>query len=192
VAGSLAYGSALSLTGIGATSSAGTLAPDTPTGAALTGMEIVSSLGVVNISITRSIGGEALTSAQSSIGYSASLHLAGVSAGAALGVLGAGGGDTVASLTGIPMVALPGNVRVTGGTRWVPQAPRPVTLPTAVGNTLPPPPRLTGNVEVDMRSHNQWLATLYDQMVKVNNIFGRVADHEARIAALEADNDNET
>ena len=59
-----------------------------------------------------------------------------------------------------------------------------------VGNTLQPPPRLVGDPAADNRAIQQWLQTLYDHVIKRDNVLGRIADHENRIASLEASNDN--
>lgn len=89
------------------------------------------------------------------------------------------------SLRGELMRVLPGNVRVRGGTRWVEPTAQAVALPSTIDNTLPPPPRLVGDPRLDTQAQQQWLATVYDQMVKRMNVLGRVSDHEERLARLE-------
>jgi hypothetical protein len=53
------------------------------------------------------------------------------------------------------------------------------------GNTIPPPPRLQGSPQADLFSMQQWVTQLYQQLVLGTNVQGTLADHEARIAALE-------
>jgi len=190
-AGSVVGGIAAGATGSGATVTPGSVAG--ALGASLAGAAASAGAGTAASAIGMAVtGASAMVMSAGSVAYTIGFLLTGVASTAAGGTLETDGADTSASrsLTGIQMRALPGNVRVTGGTRWQPQAPRTQTLPTLVGNTLPPPPRLTGDLNADTRAMNQWLSTLYDQLVKVHNVFGRVADHEKRIAALEADNDN--
>lgn len=187
-AGSVAYGLGIDAAGSGATGSAGTVGPTI--GLSASGSAATASAGTATSAIGLAVTGEAMTVSAGSLAYTIGFILTGAASAASSGTLAADNGAVTRSLTGIQMSAVPGNVRVTGGTRWVPQEARAVTLPTAVGNTLPPPPRLTGDAQADIRAQGQWLATLYDQMVKVNNVFGRINDHETRIAALEASNDN--
>lgn len=187
-AGSVSYGLGTDATGSGSTGSAGTVGPTI--GMSAGGTAATAAAGTLTSAIGLAVTGAAMTVSAGSLAYTIGFILTGAASTASGGTLAADNGEVSRSLTGIQMSAVPGNVRVTGGTRWVPQEARAVTLPTAVGNTLPPPPRLTGDTQADIRAQGQWLATLYDQMVKVNNVFGRINDHETRIAALEATNDN--
>lgn len=191
-AGTLAIGLSLAISGQAITSGIGTVSIGSDVAVALTGLAITSATGTVTPGLSVAIAGSAMTLSAGSLAYSARFTLAGISTASASGSVGiSGGGSTVdAALTGLSMTVSPGNVRVTGGTKWVPQAARAVAIATAVGNTLPPPPRLTGDAKTDIQAQGQWLATLYDQLVKVNNVFGRINDHETRIATLEASNDN--
>lgn len=59
-------------------------------------------------------------------------------------------------------------------------------LAATEGNTIQPLPRMTGRTDADLRAMNHWYMALYDQLVLVHNIPGRLPDHETRIAALEA------
>lgn len=187
-AGSVSYGLGASASGSGTTGSAGSVGPTL--GMAASGSAATAAAGTATSAIGLAVTGAAMTVSAGALAYTIGFILTGAASTASGGTLAADNGAVTRSLTGIQMSAVPGNVRVTGGTRWVPQEARAVTLPTAVGNTLPPPPRLTGDAQADIRAQGQWLATLYDQMVKVNNVFGRINDHETRIAALEATNDN--
>ena len=203
-----ATGVTVSLTGIGSTFSAGTLLPAISlplTGSAITGgagtvtpgigvtasgSAVTASAGTVTPGLTLAIAGLAMTLSAGSVAYSAAFSLVGIATTGSTGTLSADVGTVAVGLTGLSIAVSPGNVRVTGGTPWVPQVARAIAIATAVGNTLPPPPRLTGDQRADIQAQGQWLATLYDQLVKVNNVFGRINDHETRIAALEASNDN--
>ncbi len=189
-AGSASSGSVASTVGVApsgsaATSAAGTLT--TALAATLAGEAGTGALGTLVSGIGMSVTGSALTVSAGSLAYTIGFTLTGVSSATAGGTLSTGGGDTTAerTLTGISMSALPGNVRVTGGTRWVPQQARAVAIATTAGNTMPPPPRLTGDIQTDIRAQQQYLQTFYDQFVKVNNVLGRINDHETRIASLE-------
>jgi hypothetical protein len=187
-AGSLAYGTTLTLSGIGSASGAGSVAiGGGPVDAAVTGEGMTISLGMVGVEVSVPASGASATSAAGSVLYATRIRLTGVGSGAALGAITGSGFDTVAALTGIHMTLEPGNVRVSGGTRFTASQGQAVAVPSLVGNTMPPPPRLTGNVEADIRAQQQYLQTFYDQFVKVNNVLGRINDHETRIAALEAD-----
>ena len=205
--GAAAVTVSVSLTGISATLSAGTVTPGigvsasgsavtsaagTPTstiGSTLAGSAGTASAGTPTSAIGMSLTGEAMTVSAGSLAYTIGFTLTGVSSATAGGTISSSGGDTETerALTGISMSALPGNVRVTGGTRWVPQEARAATVATSAGNTMPPPPRLTGDAQTDIRAQQQYLQTFYDQFVKVNNVLGRINDHETRIAALEGD-----
>lgn len=59
-------------------------------------------------------------------------------------------------------------------------------MTVAKGNTIPPPPRLTGDAKGDAAMTQRWLNQLYDNLVRGLNVGGTLKDHEARIAALEA------
>jgi len=191
-AGTVATSRVLSITGQAITSGIGTVSIGSDVAVALTGLAITSASGTLAVGLAVAIAGSAMALSAGSLAYSARFTLAGVSTATASGAVGvSGGGATVdAALVGLSISVQPGNVKVTGGTKWVPQAARAVAIATAVGNTLPPPPRLTGDTKSDIQAQGQWLATLYDQLVKVNNVFGRINDHETRIATLEASNDN--
>ena len=54
------------------------------------------------------------------------------------------------------------------------------------GNALLPPPRATGNAEVDLRAALRYITTLYDQLIVGGNVLGTLTDHEARLLALES------
>lgn len=186
-AGSVEEGISVAATGSAATSAAGT--PTSAIASALAGSAGTASAGTATSGIGMSLAGEALTVSAGSLAYSIGFTLTGISSATAGGTISSSGGDTETerALTGISMSALPGNVRVTGGTRWVPQEARAATVATSAGNTMPPPPRLTGDAQTDIRAQQQYLQTFYDQFVKVNNVLGRINDHETRIAALEGD-----
>lgn len=179
--------------GSAATSAAGSVSG--ALGVTASGSAGTSSPGTVGPTIGMTVAGSALTMSAGLLAYTIGFILTGIASTVAGGTLATSGGDTEAarSLTGIQMRALPGNVRVTGGTPWSPSQPAAVVPPSMVGNTLQPPPRLTGNAEVDTRAIQQWLSTLYDKLIKEANALGRLADHEQRLAAIEADaNDNST
>lgn len=55
------------------------------------------------------------------------------------------------------------------------------------GNTLLPAPRLTGDNGADLLMLIRWLSNTFDQLTKVTNVTGSLANHEARISALEAE-----
>ena len=199
----------VSLTGIGLTSSSGTIASAieyVASGSAATassgsvapalglsaaGSAATASAGTPVSAIGVAVTGSAMTVSAGSLAYSIGFTLTGVSSATAGGTLAPSGGDTETerALTGISMSALPGNVRVTGGTRWRPSEAQAVTPPSMVGNTLQPPPRLVGDPASDNRAIQQWLQTLYDHVIKRDNVLGRIADHETRIAAIEATDD---
>lgn len=184
-AGTATSGVGYAASGSAATSSAGTTAAGlgtSPSGAAGS-----ADAGTITSAIGMALTGISRTMSAGSLAYTIGFLLTGAASTAAGGTVGSSGGDTTQNraLTGIHMTALPGNVRVTGGTRWTPQAPRAETIPAALGNTLQPPPRATGNAVADLQALTQWANTLYDQMVKAYNIIGRVLDHEDRIANLE-------
>ena len=173
--------------GSAATSAAGTLT--SALGSSLSGSAGTGAIGTVRPGVGVSVSGSAMTVSAGTLAYTIGFTLTGASSASAGGTISSSGGDTESerALTGISMSALPGNVRVTGGTRWVPQEARAATVATSAGNTMPPPPRLTGDVQTDIRAQQQYLQTFYDQFVKVNNVLGRINDHETRIAALEGD-----
>ena len=185
--GSLTAGIGYTASGSSATSAAGTLT--SALGSSVSGSAGTGALGTVTPGIGVSVSGSALTVSAGTLAYTIGFTLTGASSASAGGTISSSGGDTESerALTGISMSALPGNVRVTGGTRWVPQEARAATVATSAGNTMPPPPRLTGDVQADIRAQQQYLQTFYDQFVKVNNVLGRINDHETRIAALEGD-----
>ena len=189
-AGEVGAGLAVDAVGAAATATGGTVGPGI--GVAASGSAATASAGTPTSAIAMSASGVSMTVSAGSLTYSLAFTLTGVASTSASGTLAADKGSVGRTLTGIRMTALPGNVRVTGGTRWSPSQPQTVTPPSMVGNTLQPPPRLTGDANQDMRMQHQWLQTLYDQQVKVLNILGRVLDHESRIASLEASNDNQT
>lgn len=138
--------------------------------------------GPVNVALT----GAAITVAAGSVSYSGTVTLSGGMIGTTAGMLAAEGGDVVSALRGELITVLPGNVKVTGGTRWyAPVAPRTETLAITAGNTLPPPPRATGNVQADLIALQQWAATFYDQFVKAHNVFGQLTSIKARLTKLE-------
>lgn len=186
-AGTVAPGLSIPASGSAATSAAGTLT--SALAASLSGSAGTGALGTVAPGIGMTLTGAALTVSSGTLAYSIGFTLTGVSSATAGGTISSSGGDTETerALTGISMSALPGNVRVTGGTRWVPQEARVATVATSAGNTMPPPPRLTGDAQTDIRAQQQYLQTFYDQFVKINNVLGRINDHETRIAALEED-----
>lgn len=188
-AGSVEEGISVAATGSAATSAAGT--PTSAIASALAGSAGTASAGTATSGIGMSLTGEVLTVSAGSLAYTIGFTLTGSAATSAGGTLTSSGGDvlTSRSLTGISMTALPGNVRVTGGTRWRPSEAQAVTPPSMVGNTLQPPPRLVGDPASDNRAIQQWLQTLYDHVIKRDNVLGRIADHETRIAAIEATDD---
>lgn len=192
-AGTVTPARTLALSGQALSSAAGTVA--TSRVLSITGLAITSAAGTVTPGLAVAIAGAAMTLSAGSLAYSARFTLVGIGTVSASGAVGVSGGATTgvdAALTGIQMRVLPGNVKVTGGTRWSPSQPAAVVPPSMVGNSLQPPPRLTGNAEVDTRAIQQWLATLYDKLIKEANVLGRLADHEKRLAAIEAANDNRT
>lgn len=165
--GSLSVASEMTIAGAALTIAGGTLSP---------------GIGVA-------ISGSAITSAAGSIGYAATLSVSGSAIGSALGSVAADNGTVSVALRGEVVAVLPGNVRVRGGTRWVEPAAQAMALPSTINNTLPPPPRLTGNPQIDVPAQNQWLSTLYDRFIKEMNALGRLSDHETRIARLENPDD---
>lgn len=192
-AGTVATSRVLAITGQAITSGIGTVSIGSDVAVALTGLAITSASGTVTPGLSVAIAGSAMTLSAGSLAYSARFTLVGIGTASASGSVGVSGGATGvdAALTGIQMRVLPGNVKVTGGTRWSPSQPAAVVPPSMVGNTLQPPPRLTGNAEMDTRAIQQWLSTLYDKLIKEANALGRLADHEQRLAAIEAAaNDN--
>lgn len=178
----------VALTGIAATASSGSVAAGVAAAAA--GMEVVAGAGTASAALAVTLSGAAITMAAGTLAYTIGFTLTGSATTAAHGTLSADPGNVSRSLTGIQMTALPGNVRVTGGTRWRPSEAQAVVPPSMVGNTLQPPPRLVGDPAADNRAIQQWLQTLYDHVIKRDNVLGRIADHENRIASLEASNDN--
>jgi len=198
----------VSLTGVAMTASAGTLTSavgmdaggeaatgsagsvGAAIGVAASGSAATASAGTPTSAIAMSASGVSMTVSAGSLTYSLAFTLTGVASTSASGTLAADKGSVGRTLTGISMTALPGNVRVTGGTRWRPSEAQAVTPPSMVGNTLQPPPRLVGDPAADNRAIQQWLQTLYDHVIKRDNVLGRIADHETRIAAIEASNDN--
>jgi uncharacterized heparinase superfamily protein len=56
----------------------------------------------------------------------------------------------------------------------------------ASGNTLSPPPRLSGDQQADNQAMQQWVQSLYVALALNANVVGTQEDHEARIAKLEA------
>lgn len=52
-------------------------------------------------------------------------------------------------------------------------------------NTILPPPRLSGDNTKDIAALQRYAMDLYNAFVLINNVLGKLADHEARIAALE-------
>lgn len=196
-AGTVSAGTTSAAIGMTASGSAGTSASGTLTGGigmAASGTEVTASAGTTASAIGTTISGSALTVSAGSLAYTIGFILTGEASSASGGTLATSGGDTTQdrSLTGISMTAMPGNVRVTGGTRWRPQSAQPVVPPSMVGNTLPPPPRLVGNPAVDTQAQQQWLQTVYDKFIKELNALGRLVDHENRIARLETPDDAET
>lgn len=187
-AGTLTSAVGMDAGGEAATGSAGSV------GAALdmtaSGSAATASAGTPTSAIAMSASGVSMTVSAGSLTYSLAFTLTGVASTSASGTLAADNGSVDRTLTGISMTALPGNVRVTGGTRWRPSEAQAVVPPSMVGNTLQPPPRLVGDPAADNRAIQQWLQTLYDHVIKRDNVLGRIADHENRIASLEASNDN--
>ena len=59
------------------------------------------------------------------------------------------------------------------------------TPPATTGNTIPPPPRMTGNTDQDLRSLIQWSNNLYAVLAKTLNVTRAITDHENRISNLE-------
>lgn len=59
-------------------------------------------------------------------------------------------------------------------------------MPVETGNTLPRPPRLTGDKDGDRMVLNKWMQDLYNTLVLSANVTGTLADHETRITNLEA------
>jgi hypothetical protein len=146
-AGTAGSGITAGATGVSGTAAAGSVAG--ALGALALGVALAASAGTATSGIGMAVtGATAMTVSAGSVAYTIGFILTGAASTATGGTLGTEGGDTTAarSLTGISMTALPGNVRVTGGVRWTPQVPRAATIATADGNTLPPPPRLTGNL----------------------------------------------
>jgi hypothetical protein len=58
-------------------------------------------------------------------------------------------------------------------------------MPVETGNTLPRPPRLTGDKDGDRQVLNKWMQDLYNTLVLSANVTGTLADHETRITHLE-------
>ena len=187
-AGEVGAGLAVDAVGAAATATGGTVGPGI--GVAASGSAATASAGTPTSAIAMSASGVSMTVSAGSLTYSLAFTLTGVASTSASGTLAADKGSVGRTLTGISMTALPGNVRVTGGTRWRPGAAQAVVPPSMVGNTLQPPPRLVGDPAADNRAIQQWLQTLYDHVIKRDNVLGRIADHENRIASLEASNDN--
>lgn len=189
--GTLSFTSTLTLAGTAATFAAGTVSVGTDLGLTLTGALATFSAGTVVPAIGLAVSGAAITASAGSLAYTAAFSLVGISTGTAIGSLSTSGGagEVITSLRGEVVRVLPGNVRVTGGVRWTPQSAQAVVPPSMVGNTLPPPPRLTGDPQSDVRAQQQWLATVYDRFIKELNALGRLVDHEDRIARLENPDD---
>ena len=187
-AGSLVAAIGMDAGGEAVTGSAGSVGA--AIGVAASGSAATASAGTPTSAIAMSASGVSMTVSAGSLTYSLAFTLTGVASTSASGTLAADKGSVGRTLTGISMTALPGNVRVTGGTRWRPSEAQAVTPPSMVGNTLQPPPRLVGDPAADNRAIQQWLQTLYDHVIKRDNVLGRIADHENRIASLEASNDN--
>tara|TARA_R110000868_G_scaffold409899_2_gene696469 strand:+ start:17861 stop:18085 length:225 start_codon:yes stop_codon:yes gene_type:complete len=59
-------------------------------------------------------------------------------------------------------------------------------MPVDTGNTLPRPPRLTGDKDGDRQVLNKWMQDLYNTLVLGANVTGTLTDHETRIDNLEA------
>lgn len=181
-AGTVRPGIEMAATGSAATASAGT--PTAALTSAVTGSASTSAAGTTTPGIGVSLTGTALTMSAGSLAYSIAFTLTGQASAAASGTIGTNL-PTVRTLTGIQLTAVPGNVRVTGGTRWRPQEAQAVTPPSTINNTLPPPPRATGNAQADLIALQQWTSTFYDQFVKANNVFGQIARINLRLDILE-------
>ena len=55
----------------------------------------------------------------------------------------------------------------------------------STGNTILPPPRLTGNPQADAIAMQRWLNLLYDQMIVVSNVIGQITTDETKITTLQ-------
>lgn len=98
-------------------------------------------------------------------------------------VAGLSGSGTLAGLLLDPRAlaaAIGGGGRITANLTFLRH------LAATEGNTIPPVPRMTGRTDVDMRALTHWFHALYEQLVLVHNISGRLPDHGARLGALEA------
>lgn len=62
-----------------------------------------------------------------------------------------------------------------------------MVAPLTTGNTLLPPPRLTGDAATDVAALHRYIAAFFAQFAQGANVIGTVDDHASRIAALEAD-----
>jgi hypothetical protein len=54
------------------------------------------------------------------------------------------------------------------------------------GNTILPPPRLTGDPKADALAMQRWLALLYQQMILVTNVVGQVTQNTNDIATMQS------
>ena len=59
------------------------------------------------------------------------------------------------------------------------------TAPVSTGNTILPPPRLTGNPAADALAMQRWLQLLYSQMIEVTNVIGQLTADETSITTLQ-------
>lgn len=60
------------------------------------------------------------------------------------------------------------------------------------GNTIPPPPRLSGNWQQDYGAIVEWLNQIYQVIGVESNITGTQEDLDRRVKALEAENSDLT
>ncbi len=60
-----------------------------------------------------------------------------------------------------------------------------MATPPSTGNDLLPPPRLTGDPKADAAVVQRWMTDVYERLALTLNVSGQLADHEARITALE-------
>ena len=61
-----------------------------------------------------------------------------------------------------------------------------MTRPVRSGNTILPPPRLSGDAEQDTRTIQRWVQDLYDGLAKAANVVGDQANLRQRVTVLEA------
>ena len=54
------------------------------------------------------------------------------------------------------------------------------------GNTILPPPRLSGDPKGDAIAMQRWLNLLYDQMIVVANVYGQVLQDGTNIATMQS------